>query len=124
MTLFRNKYRIESTRLQGWDYRSRGWYFVTICTHNQRHILGTIVDNEVRLSAIGRIADVELRAVSTHYENVDVDEYIVMPNHVHAIFMIDGEHCFSPQVQAKLAAPAVRSSISPKAGSLSAIVRS
>ena len=124
MTLFHNKYRIESTRLQGWDYRWRGWYFVTICTHNRRHILGTIVDNEVHLSAVGRIADVELRAVSTHYENVDVDEYIVMPNHVHAIFMIDGEHCFSPQKKAMPAWAPKRAFTSPEAGSLSAIVRS
>jgi REP element-mobilizing transposase RayT len=82
------------------------------------------VDNEIRLSPIGRIADSELRAVVTHYENVSVDEHIVMPNHVHAIFMIDGEHCFSPRVRATLAPPAKRSSISPEAGSLLAIVRS
>ena len=89
MTLFQNKYRIESTRLPTWDYRSRGWYFVTICMHNRRHILGTIVENEVRLSPIGKIADAELPAVYMHYENVYVDEHIVMSNHVHAIFMIE-----------------------------------
>ena len=97
MTLFQNKYRIESTRLPTWDYRSRGWYFVTICTQSRRHILGTIVEDEVRLSPIGKIADAELRAVYMHYENVYVDEHIVMPNHVHAIFMIDGDHYFSLQ---------------------------
>jgi hypothetical protein len=70
MTLFQKKYRIESTRLPSWDYRSRGWYFVTICTNNRRLILGTIVDNEVRLSAIGRIANSELRSLHTHYGNV------------------------------------------------------
>jgi REP element-mobilizing transposase RayT len=124
MTLFQNKYRIESTRLPTWDYRLRGWYFVTICIQSRRHILGTIVEDEVRLSPIGKIADAELRAVYMHYENVYVDEHIVMPNHVHAIFMIDGDHYFSPQAIPKLAPTAKRSFRSPDAGSLSAIVRS
>jgi putative transposase len=124
MTLFQNKYRIESTRLQSWDYRSRGWYFVTICTQNRRPILGKIVDNEIQLSPIGLIANSELCDLHTHYGNVYVDKHIAMPNHVHAIFMIDGEHYFSPQARTTVAPPPKRSSISPEAGSLSAIVRS
>jgi REP element-mobilizing transposase RayT len=124
LTLFQNKYRIESTRLQNWDYGSRGWYFVTICTQNRRPTFGKIVDDEMQLSPIGRIADSELRRLHTHYENVYVDEHIVMPNHVHAIFMIDGEHYLSPRVEATFAPSPKRGSISPEAGSLSAIVRS
>ena len=124
MTLFQAKYRIESTRLQDWDYGSRGWYFVTICTHNKRPILGVVVDNEVRLSPAGLIADSQLRALHTHYKNVCVDEYIVMPNHVHAIFMIEGEHCFSPKAKAITVMASQRSFTPPEAGSLSAIVRS
>jgi len=124
MTLFQNKYRIESTRLKDWDYRSRRWYFVTVCTQNRRPILGKIVDNEMQLSPIGLIANSELCALHTHYRNVYVDEHIVMPNHVHALFMIDGEHYCSPRAKATLVPPAKRSSIAPESCSLSAIVRS
>jgi len=124
MTLFQAKYRIESTRLQDWDYRSRGWYFVTICTQRRRPILGQIVLNEVQLSQIGLIADSELRTPHDHYRNVHVDEHIVMPNHVHAIFMIDGEHYFSPDAKVTVPSRFRNSFTSPRAGSLSAIVRS
>ena len=124
MTLFQGKYRIESTRLQDWDYRSRGWYFVTICTQRRRPILGEIARNEVQLSEIGLIADSELRTLQDHYKNVHVDEHIVMSNHVHAIFMIDGEHRFSPDSGATVPHRFKTSFTSPQAGSLSAIVRS
>jgi len=124
MMLFQGKYRIESTRLQDWDYRSRGWYFVTICTQGRRPIFGEVVQNEVQLSRIGAIADSELRILHDHYGNVQVDEHIVMPNHVHAIFMIDGKHCFSPDARTTVP-PRFRASFtSPTTGSLSAIVRS
>jgi REP element-mobilizing transposase RayT len=124
MTLFQAKYRIESTRFQDWDCRSRGWYFVTICTQRRRSILGRIAQDEVQLSPIGLIADSELRTLHNHYRNVQVDEHIVMPNHVHAIFMIDGEHCFSPDSGATVPHRFKTSFTSPQAGSLSAIVRS
>jgi hypothetical protein len=63
MTLFQAKGRIESTRLQDWDYRSRGWYFVTICTQRRRTILGQIIQNEIQRSQLGLIADSELRTL-------------------------------------------------------------
>ncbi|MEX2369830.1 MAG: hypothetical protein WD578_02400 [Bacteroidales bacterium] len=53
---FRNKYRIESSRKQNWDYRWDGAYFVTICTKNMVRYFGDIVDGEVKLSGIGFIA--------------------------------------------------------------------
>jgi len=96
MTLFQNELRIESARLRNWDYRSRGWYFVTICAHEKAHIFGEIVKCEVQLSRIGRIAETDLQSLSHHYKNVQVDSHIVMPNHLHAIVMIDGNHRCSP----------------------------
>jgi len=56
MTLFRNKYRIESARLPGWDYANPGWYFVTICTRNRELFLSDIVDDSVILKPAGFIA--------------------------------------------------------------------
>ena len=96
MTLYQNKFRVESTRLRDWDYRARAWYFVTICTHERTHVFGEVVNREVQLSRIGGIAESELQNLGNHYTNVKIDSFIVMPNHVHAIVMIDGDHHFSP----------------------------
>jgi putative transposase len=120
VTLYRGKYRIETTRYRWRDYRSRGFYFVTICAHNKRHIFGEIRNNEVLLSSIGRIADSELRALDSHYSNVSVDSHIVMPNHVHAIIRIEGDHQYSTHPKGLHSLHG----ISPAAGSLAAIVRS
>jgi REP element-mobilizing transposase RayT len=124
MSLYQDKYRIEPARLRGWDYRSRGWYFVTIGSSNRACLFGEIADSEVNLSLIGRIAESELQALSGHYDNVQIDEHVVMPNHVHAIVMIDGDHRFSPNVEASWPSQNVATFESPKAGSLSAIIRS
>jgi REP element-mobilizing transposase RayT len=124
MKLYQDKYRIESSRLRGWDYRSRGWYFVTICARSHAHTFGEVQNREVVLSPTGRIAQSELRTLCQHYDNVQIDEHVVMPNHVHAIVMIDGDHHFSPDPQMKLSCVNASGFASPQAGSLSAIVRS
>ena len=96
MTLHENKYRIESTRLPGWDYRTPGWYFVTICVREHAELLGKVTEGTIHLSAAGEIASSDLRSLPEHYNEISVDCLIVMPNHVHAIFEIDGAHRFSP----------------------------
>ena len=124
MTLYREQYRIESTRLRGWDYRSRGWYFVTICAANRTCIFGEVKEGETRLSRIGLVAESDLGTLSQHYGNVMVDAHVVMPNHVHAIVIIDGEHRFSPSTEERATLNTPATFVSPQAGSLSAIVRS
>ena len=74
-----------SIRLPGYDYGSPGAYFVTICTAQRRHLFGEVVDEDVRLSPLGRIADACLRNVPMHSAGVKVVSHVVMPNHVHAI---------------------------------------
>ncbi len=95
MTLFQNKYRIESARLQGWDYGSNAMYFVTICTQNRECFFGEIVETpnmetpEMQLSEIGTMADHFWNEIPTHFPFVELGEYIVMPNHVHGIIIIN-----------------------------------
>ena len=91
--LFKDKYRIESTRLPGWDYASSGFYFVTICTHERAHYFGDVlIDNNgmtsVALSNIGKIARDCWLDISNHFPNASLDEWVVMPNHVHGIIVI------------------------------------
>ncbi len=120
-----DKYRIESARFRDWDYRTRGWYFVTICAQKRACIFGDVADGEVQLSRVGRIAESELQSLYMHYHNVQIDSLVVMPNHVHAIVAIDGEHCFSPNLSSATSAKTADSCCGPpRAGSLSAIIRS
>ncbi len=87
-TLFRGKYRVESARLRGWDYASDASYFVTICTKNKQHFFGKIIDGKMRLNALGEIVFDEWLRTSKVRPNVVLDEFIIMPNHVHGIIII------------------------------------
>ncbi|MBR8838516.1 MAG: hypothetical protein DSM106950_32075 [Stigonema ocellatum SAG 48.90 = DSM 106950] len=89
MTLFKNKYRIESTRLEGWDYTSNGLYFVTICIHKRHCFFGDVVSGEMQLSTEGKLAQKFWREIPNHFSDFHLDEFIVMPNHIHGILVID-----------------------------------
>ena len=122
MTLFRNKYRIESNRKKDWDYTSRGWYFVTICTAGKVCVLGQVKAANVILSPIGKTANDFWSQIPKHHSNVHLDEFIVMPNHVHGIVIIEGEHVYSPD--ACLTSKNNSPRTPPQPNSLGAIVRS
>ncbi len=86
---FKGKYRIESDRLKGWDYGSHGYYFVTICTKNMAHWLGEVSADQIVLSDVGEIVAEELEKTAHVRPSVRLDMWVVMPNHVHAIIVID-----------------------------------
>lgn len=121
---FQNKYRIESTRLQYWDYSNPGLYFVTICTKNFVEWFGKIEDGEMELNEYGIVAEKCWVAIPEHFENVELDEFIIMPNHIHGIVGIDGEYFRGRDVACNVSTSKQMSNISPKPGSLSAIIRS
>ncbi len=91
MTKFKDKYRVESARLRGWDYTSAGWYFVTICTHQRACVLGRVINGDVELSPLGEIVAEEWQRTAQVRPNVDLDAWVVMPNHVHGIIVINVE---------------------------------
>ncbi len=78
-----------SLRLSGYDYRSRGAYYVTVCCHERRHLLSRIVDCvEPVLTPFGAIARDTLLELPDRYRGVQLDEWIVMPDHIHAILWL------------------------------------
>ncbi len=85
MSLFQNQYRIESARLQGWDYSRAGLYFITICAHDRAHFFGEISAGEMKLSPIGEIVAEEWQKTPQIRSNVELDAWVVMPNHLHGI---------------------------------------
>ena len=86
---FKNKYRILSARLQSWDYGNNGSYFITICTKNREHLFGEILNEEMHLNEIGNIADKYWKEIPIHFPFIELGNYVVMPNHVHGILIID-----------------------------------
>jgi len=85
---FKSRYRIEPARLRFWDYASPGIYFVTICTKNNEEFLGEIVSEEICLSGAGRIVSEEWMKTELIRSNIRLDEWIIMPNHMHVIIVI------------------------------------
>ena len=81
-------------RLKNYDYSAPGAYFVTACTKDKKKIFGNIISADdfrlpqIILSEIGEIVNNEIMNIEKHYENVKVDKYIVMPNHIHLIIRI------------------------------------
>jgi REP element-mobilizing transposase RayT len=93
MALYKNLYRIESTRLRTWDYRWNAAYFITICTKNREHFFGKIIHagnkNEMALSETGKFAWNFWAEITTHFPYTILDAFTVMPNHMHGILIIN-----------------------------------
>jgi putative transposase len=105
MDKFKNKYRIPSARLQSWDYGANGAYFITICTQNREHFFGEIVDTSnvetqliaslhemhpiMQLNELGQLAEKYWLEIPNHFPFVELGNFVVMPNHIHGILMID-----------------------------------
>jgi REP element-mobilizing transposase RayT len=136
---FQNKYRIASTRAQWWDYSGNGAYFITICTAHREHLFGEIVGGKMKLSNIGVIADMLWYEIKNHFDIVELGEFVVMPNHVHGIVIInspvngpiaDGvETLHATSLPSPSSPPPPQTNqfmqfISPKSKSLAAVVRS
>jgi len=89
MSKFRyKKYKGGARRLHGYNYSSQGAYFVTICTRNRQHYFGKIIDNKMQLNRFGQIAYRQWLWLANQYKYVGLDEFIVMPNHMHGIMII------------------------------------
>ena len=81
----------QSIRLRGYDYSQPGAYFITLCTQNRECNLGEIMNGEMKFTVRGFIIDEFWSKIPDHFPNVELDEFIVMPNHVHGIIVINDE---------------------------------
>lgn len=87
---FQNKYRIPSARWREWNYGDEGAYFITICTKQREHYFGEIENGQMQLSEIGKTAQNEwLNSMDIRPDmNLDMECFVVMPNHIHGIVVI------------------------------------
>jgi len=100
------------------NYSEDGWYFTTICTKNYEPVFGKIQDGQIQLSPLGKIAEQCWLDLPNHYPNCQLDEFIIMPNHVHGIIIIENPAPISVRTGLK---PVPNPN--PKKHSLSEIVR-
>lgn len=127
---FQGRYLVGSARLKNWDYRSKGSYYITICTRNRISFFGKWRNGIVKLSDIGNIANRHLIGIPDHFDNVKILSHIIMPDHLHIIICLDKSivetlHARSlPRVKTKLSVNERMKKISPKRDSLSVIIRS
>ncbi len=83
-----NQYR-KSIRLMYYDYASAGYYFVTIVSNKRKCIFGEIENGNLKLNPAGLIVENSWEKIPLHYPNVNVDTFIVIPNHFHGIIIIN-----------------------------------
>ncbi len=77
--------KYKSLRLKEYDYSLPGAYFVTICVKNRKSLFGNIQDEEMILNEAGKVAMTDIADIPSHYDNIEMGENIVMPNHIHMV---------------------------------------
>lgn len=113
MKKFQNKYRIPSARLQNWDYGSNGAYFITICCKNMEHYFGNVETrfiacddtqqkSEMQLNALGQIAYEIWESIPNQFPYVELGNFVIMPNHVHGILIIDKKNTVETRLIASI----------------------
>lgn len=131
---YQNKYRIPSARLQNWDYGNDAAYFVTICTKNREHFFGKIINGEMWLNETGKIVEQEwIKSIELRPDmNLELGEFVVMPNHFHGIMIIgknkynapmdgrDAMHCVSTDTPTPTPKP---NQFGPQSKNLGSIIR-
>ncbi len=88
----------KKNRLSGYDYSQNGAYFITICAHNHKHLFGEIENvgegfplPSVQLNSNGKKVNEYIGKISAKYVSVKIEKYVIMPNHVHLIILINGD---------------------------------
>ncbi len=85
MSLYQNKYRAESVRLQTWNYSNPGYYFITVCTQHRVRLFGAVLKGVMHLSDYGEIVREEWNRSYEIRSELVPDAFVIMPNHFHAV---------------------------------------
>src|SRR5215813_6783327 len=87
MTDALDRHHRQSIRLKGYDYSLAGAYFVTISTQDRRCVFGDVVSSIMRLNEAGRMVSTEWDTLPAQFPGIDLDAFVVMPNHIHGIII-------------------------------------
>ncbi len=115
----RKQYQRKSIRLREYDYANPNWYYVTICSNDRKIIFGKVENGKMLLNDYGKIVEEEWLKTKELRKNIDLDYYVVMPNHFHGIIIIE-----SRDIASYVPTDEYRKFGKVQPGSLGAIVRS
>lgn len=105
MEKYKDTFRVETARLKEWDYSSTWWYYVTINTKDHVEYLGSVVIGKMELNELGKVVEECWNQIPKHFKMAELDYYVVMPNHVHGIIIINEtgnvETCHGMSLQGK-----------------------
>ena len=124
---FQNRFRIPSARASWHNYRE-GMYFITICAHQQKPYFGRIIprpglgENQLVLTEVGRYVEENLQQITSHYPYAEIPVFVIMPNHLHFIIIIDSADDSNGNVSTGNGCQ-IHMKISPQKGSLSTVIR-
>ena len=101
------KHHRKSIRLKGYDYASKGMYYITLCVNARLCLFGDVVNEEMQLNDAGKMVDQIWREIPDHYPGTDIDEHTVMPNHLHGIIILNdtlvgAPPCGRPEMNAEI----------------------
>jgi REP element-mobilizing transposase RayT len=80
------------TRLKEYDYSNNAYYFITICVNDKSEVFGSVENNKVLLNTYGSVIEKHLLDLSDRFKSVEIDYYVIMPNHLHCIFILDNDN--------------------------------
>lgn len=90
--MYKNQLNRKPNRLKGYDYSQDGYYFITTCIRDRLEYFGEIKDGEMLLNEYGKIVQQCWCDLINHYWNCELDEFVVMPNHLHGIVIINNHN--------------------------------
>lgn len=91
-----DKHHRRSIRLKGYDYSSKGIYYVTLCVNSRLCLFGDVINGEMKLNDAGKMVDEIYREIPEYYPGVDTDEHSVMPNYFHGIIILNDDNVGAP----------------------------
>lgn len=80
----------KNLRIPGYNYKSNGYYFVTCCTENRLPLFGDIINGKMNLNEAGDMVHMKITNTSRYYPDVHIDTFVVMPDHIHMVIVLDG----------------------------------
>jgi len=96
MTYNHYRHHRRSIRMKGYDYSGAGAYFVMVCTQDREYLFGDVADGEMRLNDAGCMIQKWWHESAEKFKNIELDEFVLMPNHFHGIIVIVGAQFIAP----------------------------
>jgi REP element-mobilizing transposase RayT len=81
----------KQNRLSGYNYSKSGLYFITICAKEHERIFSEITDGVIKLTDLGEVIESEILNIPEYYKTIDIDCFVIMPNHIHAILVFTND---------------------------------